>query len=114
MEIEIEEPDQLHTLALFRPREITGEALAYDILSEARQIYGDGDLRCVILLPMDKEAALLGALKEYLRNSGHPISDFDMVWGHYFRSGGEFGLKLSKARMGKTQKTIELDMVLAM
>jgi hypothetical protein len=106
--------DDLDGMALFRPREISDERLIDQILNYARQFFQDSDLRCVILLPLDKEAAILGALKEYLNNSGYHLSQFDMVWGHYFQAGLEFGLKVEKARMSKTREMIELDMILTM
>jgi len=103
----------LAEMALFRPREICGEKLVTDslIYSESRF---EGDLRCVILLPLEKEAAILGSLEEYLRIGKYDISAFDLVWGHYFDSGNEFGLKLEKGRIYKTGEIIKLDMVLVM
>ena len=106
--------DKLDGMALFRPREIVNEALVDEILDFARRTLGDRDLRCVILLPLDKEAAILGAHKEYFKNSGYDISQFDMVWGHYFQKEGGFGLKMEKGRLSKTQEIIQLDMVLTM
>jgi len=100
-------------MALFRPREISGEKLIRDALiySEGRF---EGDLRCVILLPLEKEAAILGSLEGYLRIGKYDISAFDLVWGNYFYSGNEFGLKLEKGRIYKTGEIIKLDMVLVM
>ncbi|OPX39788.1 MAG: hypothetical protein B1H11_02135 [Desulfobacteraceae bacterium 4484_190.1] len=106
--------DDLDGMALFRPREISGERLVNEILNYAWQFFKDSDLRCVVLLPLDKEAAILGALKEYLNNSGYHLSQFDIVWGHYFQAGLEFGLKVEKARVSKTRETIHLDMILTM
>lgn len=106
--------DELDGMALFRPREIANEILVDEILNYARRTFGPRDLRCVILLPLDKEAAILGALKEYLNKSGYNISQFDVVWGDYFQAGLEFGLKVEKARMSKTRKIIHLDMILTM
>ena len=106
--------DELDGMALFRPREIANEILVDEVLNYARQTFGDRDLRCVVLLPLDKEAAILGALKEYLNNSGYNISQFDVVWGDYFQAGLEFGLKVEKARVSKTREMIELDMILTM
>ena len=106
--------DKLDGLALFRPREIVNEALVDEILDFARKTFGDRDLRCVILLPLDKEAAILGANKEYFKNSGYDISQFDMVWGHYFQKDRGFGLKMEKGRLSKTQEIIHLDMILNM
>jgi hypothetical protein len=106
--------DKLHGLALFRPREIVNEVLVDEILDFARKTFGDRDLRCVILLPLDKEAAILGANKEYFKNSGYDISQFDMVWGHYFQEDRGFGLKMEKGRLSKTQEIIYLDMILNM
>lgn len=106
--------DDLDGMALFRPREISGERLVDEILNYAWQFFKDSDLRCVILLPLDKEAAILGALKKYLNNSGYHLSRFDMVWGHYFQAGLEFGLKVEKARVTKTREILDLDMILTM
>ena len=106
--------DELDGMALFRPREIANEILVDEILNYARRTFGARDLRCVVLLPLDKEAAILGALKEYLNKSGYNISQFDVVWGDYFQAGLEFGLKVEKARVSKTREMIELDMILTM
>ena len=106
--------DELDGMALFRPREIANEILVDEILNYARQTFGARDLRCVVLLPLDKEAAILGALKEYLNKSGYNISQFDVVWGDYFQAGLEFGLKVERARVSKTSEMIELDMILTM
>lgn len=106
--------DKLDGMALFRPREIANENLVDEILDYARQTFGARDLRCVVLLPLDKEAAILGALKEYLNNSGYNISQFDVVWGDYFQAGLEFGLKVENTRVSKTREMIELDMSLTM
>ena len=106
--------DELDGMALFRPREIANEILVDEILNYAWRSFKDSDLRCVVLLPLDKEAAILGALKEYLNKSGYNISQFDVVWGDYFQTGWQFGLKVEKARMSKTREIIHLDMILTM
>jgi len=106
--------NKLDGMALFRPREIVSEALVDEMLEFVRKTHGDKDLRCVILLPLDKEAAILGAHKEYFKNSGYDISQFDMVWGHYFKDDWGFGLKMEKGRMSRTQEIIQLDMILTM
>ena len=104
----------LEGMALFRPREITGETLVWDILSNARHIDRHGDLRCVVLLPIEKEAAILGALYEYLKNNGFDISLFDRVWGLYVQRGNRFGLKVDRGRIRKTNQIVHLDMLLTM
>ncbi len=106
--------DELDGMALFRPREITNEILVDEILNYARRTFGDRDLRCVILLPLDKEAAILGALKEYLNKSGYNISRFDVVWGNYLQEGWQVVLKLERGRISKTGEIIHLDMILTM
>lgn len=106
--------NKLDGMALFRPREIVNETLVDEMLNFVRMTYGDKDLRCVILLPLDKEAAILGAHKEYFKNSGYDISQFDMVWGHYFKDDWGFGLKMEKGRLSKTQEIVQLDMILTM
>ncbi len=106
--------DELDGMALFRPREITNEILVDEILNYARQTFGTRDLRCVVLLPLDKEAAILGALKEYLNKSGYNISRFDVVWGNYLQKGCQVVLKLEKGRISKTRELIYLDMTLTM
>ena len=106
--------DELDGMALFRPREIANEILVDEILNYARQTFGARDLRCVVLLPLDKEAAILGALKEYLNKSGYNISQFDVVWGNYLQKGWQVGLKVERGRISKTGEIINLDMTLAM
>jgi Tfp pilus assembly protein PilE len=106
--------DELDGMALFRPREIANEILVDEILNYARQTFGARDLRCVVLLPLDKEAAILGALKEYLNKSGYNISQFDVVWGNYLQKGWQVGLKVERGRISKTGEIINLDMTLTM
>ena len=106
--------DELDGMALFRPREIANETLVDEILNYARRTFGARDLRCVILLPLDKEAAILGALKEYLNNSGYNISQFDVVWGDYLQKGWQVGLKVERGRISKTGEIVHLDMTLTM
>ncbi len=106
--------DELDGMALFRPREIANEILVDEILNYARQTFGARDLRCVVLLPLDKEAAILGALKEYLNKSGYNISQFDVVWGNYLQKGWQVGLKVERGRISKTGEIIHLDMTLTM
>ena len=106
--------DDLEGMALFRPREITGEALVNEILNYSWQFSKGSDLRCVILLPLDKEAAILGALKDYLNLCGYHISKFDIVWGNYFQAGEQFGLRVENGRISKTNEIVGLDMTLTM
>ncbi len=104
----------LDNMALFRPREIDGETLVDEILDHAGQFYEKADLRCVILLPIDKEAAILGALKQYLNGSGYELSQFDVVWGDYVHSGNQFTLKLHKGRLQENGEVVHLNMTLGM
>lgn len=106
--------DRLEGMALFRPREIYGERLVKEVLDYSRPLFKGTDLRCVILLPLDKEAAILGTLKEYLNEGGYHISQFDVVWGSYFQSGSQFGLKVEKGRIGRTQEIVSLNLILLM
>jgi len=106
--------DELDGMALFRPREIANEILVDEILNYARRTFGAGDLRCVVLLPLDKEAAILGALKEYLNKSGYNMSQFDVVWGNYLQKGWQVGLKVERGRISKTGEIVHLDMTLTM
>ena len=106
--------DELNGLALFRPREISGERLVNEILNHSWQFFKESDLRCVILLPLDKEAAILGALKGYLSKGGYNVSQFDVVWGNYFQAKNQFGLRLESGRLSKTGEIVNLDMTLNM
>lgn len=106
--------DSLDGMALFRPREIQGEPMVDNVLDYSESIFKGRDLRCVVLLPLDREAGILGALKEYLNESGYHISQFDVVWGNYFEAGRQFGLKVERGRISKTQKIVSLDMILTM
>lgn len=108
------EEGMLNGMALFRPREIVREGLVDEIISLGRQTYGDRDLRCVLILPLDLEAGILGAFNKYLNSSGYQISSFDIVWGHYLKSEDTLRLKLEKGRISKTQKIVQLGMVLVM
>ena len=104
--------DDLAPMALFRPREIMGEPLAIEIISRAKSQFGNGDFRCVVILPIDKEAAILGALDGYLQSHGYPISGFSMINGRYFMSDGKLALRLKQGALLESGGTIALDMEL--
>lgn len=112
--IDEEKKEDLDEMALFRPREISGEQLVNEILNYSWQFFKGCDLRCVILLPLDKEAAILGALKEYFNVCRYNISQFDIVWGNYFQTEEQFGLRVEKGKISKTQEIVYLDMTLTM
>lgn len=104
--------ESLVPMALFRPREIMGEPLAIEIVSRAKSQFGNGDFRCVVILPIDKEAAILGALDDYLQGHGYPISGFGMINGRYFMSDGKLTLRLKQGALLESGGTIALDMEL--
>ena len=104
----------LDHMALFRPREITGEVLVDQTLASARREFSGTDLRCVIMLPLEKEAAFLGALKQYLDINGYHISQFEIFWGHYYDTGRHFGLQVDKGRMHNSAKEMIMKMRLIM
>lgn len=104
--------DDLAPMALFRPREIMGEPLAIEIISGAKSQFGNGDFRCVVILPVDKEAAILGALDDYLQGHGYAISGFSMINGRYFMSDGKLTLRLKQGALLESGGTIALDMEL--
>ena len=104
--------DDLAPMALFRPREIMDEPLAIEIISRAKSQFDNGDFRCVVILPIDKEAAILGALDDYLQGHGYPISGFGMIKGRYFMSDGKLTLRLKQGVLRKPEDTIAFDMEL--
>ena len=104
--------DDLAPMALFRPREIMGEPLAIEIISRAKSQFGNGDFRCVVILPIDKEAAIFGALDDYLQSHGYPISGFGMIKGRYFMSEEKLTLRLEQGALLEPGGAIALDMEL--
>jgi hypothetical protein len=104
---------RLRHLATFRPREITGEPLVNKIITHARRFHDSKDIRCVILLPVEREAAFLGALKMYLAEGGYSISEFDLFWGDYINDGSRFSLNVSKGRLRETRDMVVLKLVLS-
>ena len=104
-------PENLSEMALFRPREITGELLAERVVDVARESFPDSDLRGVILLPAAKEAALLGALASYLSEFEKDIRHFDAVWGDYVFFQSEICLHLVKGRT-TAGAAVSLDMMI--
>ena len=105
---------ELDGMALFRPREISGEPLVDEALDYAKRVYGKRDLRCVVLLPLDKEAAILGALKKYLDCTPYKVSEFDLVWGNYEHSSSEFALRLEKGHLYDSDRIVNLNILLVM
>ena len=109
-----EQMDNLNAMALFRPREIVSEPLALQIVSRAKSEFGIGDLRCVVILPIEKEAAMLGALDEYLNDSGYSISIFCAILGRYFAVGDEFVLRIDEGVLRDSRKSERLNMEIVM
>ena len=101
-------------LAFFRPREIIHEALADDIIDKGKAIFGNKDLRCVLMLPMDVEAGILGGLKSYLADKGFSIDMFDIVWGCYMEAHSEIYLNINRGRVRGSQEIISLNLDLTM
>lgn len=104
----------LQELALFRPREIAGEQVVFDTLYQAQRFFSFIDLRCVVLLPVDREAAFLGALKQYLRGTGFDISEFDYFWGQYVIRNSQFGLEITKGRLRNSSEEVEFTLMVSM
>ena len=101
-------------LALFRPREIVRESLADEIISKGKSLFGNKDLRCVLMLPLDVEAGILGGLKRYLDDNGYAIDKFDIVWGNYLQSGPEIYLNIHRGRIRGSQQMVSLNLDLTM
>lgn len=109
-----ERMDSLDAMALFRPREIVGEPLALEIVSKAKAQFGTGDFRCVVILPFEKEAAMLGALEDYLHTYGYPISRFGAILGRYSIFGHELVLRLEEGVLRDSKESLPLNMELIM
>jgi len=102
-------------MALFRPREITNEHLVSQILNRSFELFGEQDLRVVVLLPLPTEAGILGALTDYLAKQGFRVQDLDWVSGHYMeKSDSFFLLRIEKGRLRKSQQMVSFDMILEM
>jgi len=104
--------DRIGAVSLFRPRAIINETFTDRVIEEARKRFGNLDLRCAILLPLEKEAALLGALKAYLGKSSYRIDQFDLVNATYIKSGASIVLELTDGRLRDTGKNVRLAMTL--
>jgi len=61
------------------PREIVDEDIVDVILSKARRTFKGDDLRCVVILPVEKEAAFMGAIHEAIGNAGYRTEDFSLL-----------------------------------
>ncbi|MBC2714970.1 MAG: hypothetical protein HF978_06635 [Desulfobacteraceae bacterium] len=101
-------------LAMFRPREIVHEELADEIINKCRKTYGNRDLRCVLMLPMNVEAGILGGLKAYLKNHGYSIDTFDVVWGNYQRNVSGIYLNIHKGKVRNSTKIVDLNLDLSL
>jgi len=84
------------------PHEIVDEDIVEVILSNARSTFTGEDLRCVVILPVEKEAAFMGAIHEAVGNAGYRMQDFSRFSGEY-RTGGRMSLFIDEGvlRSGK-------------
>lgn len=103
---------ELEGMALFRPREITNEPLIKEIIKRSIDLFGEQDLRIVVLLPLSTEAGILGALTEYLTRQGFNSSDLDWVWGQYIEKRHSFSLRIEKGKLRKNQQIVKLNMII--
>ena len=101
-------------LAFFRPRELVHENLADEIVRKGKALFGNRDLRCVLMLPMDVEAGILGSLKQYLSDKGFSIDMFDIVWGSYLRSDSGIYLNITSGRLRSSQELVSLNLDLTL
>ncbi len=102
----------LSAMALFRPREIADEAWIDQIVAATRRQVPAADPRGVVLLPIDKEAACLGAMRAYLAQHRQHIAQFDLFQGQYIARGDAIVLHMQSGRLAKTGQTIALDLTL--
>lgn len=105
---------KLEGMALWRPREITNELLAERVISEAQKVWGKKDLRVAIIMPYEIEAAILGALAQYMKIGGYELDAFETIWGKYSESGGRLALTVYQGRQRGSQQILKLNMTLVM
>lgn len=70
-------------LAISRPHEIINEGIVETVLASARRSFGGSDLRCVVILPLDSEAAFIGGIAESVAGTGFKLADFSHFEGSY-------------------------------
>lgn len=75
-------------LAISRPHEIINEGIVETVLTSARRSFGGSDLRCVVILPLDSEAAFIGGIAESVAGTGFKIADFSRFEGSYIIHNG--------------------------
>jgi len=95
-------------LAISYPRDITDEALLRDVIESGKKRFVAEDLRCAFILPVEKEAAILGALDESIRKAGYKMRDLSLIEGRYYKQGGSFGILITKGRMEATGRSVPL------
>lgn len=70
------------------PHEIIDENIVDLIISKARLTFTGEDLRVVVILPVEREAAFIGAIDEVVRDAGLRMRDFSRFSGEYKTTGG--------------------------
>lgn len=69
--------------AVSTPHEIVDEEISKIVISSAYRTFGGYDIRLVVLLPWDSEAAFMGAIEEGIAKTGYKMKDFYRFSGEY-------------------------------
>ena len=97
----------LEGLAIETPHELVETELAEEIISAAERAYkGEKDLRCVVILPVQYEAAFIGALNDAIQKAGFGLEDFTYFSGRYKNAAGGISLIIKNGLMKKGKKVV--------
>lgn len=105
-------PD-IEGLAIGRPREIVNEKIVETVLSSARRSFGSSDLRCVVILPVESEAAFIGRIAEGVTEAGFRIEDFSYFSGDYIIRSGP-ALLIREGTLKKDGKKVPINYTLVL
>lgn len=100
----------LEGLAMSRPHEIVDDNHGEKIIASARHIFGGEDIRLVLILPLENEAAFMGAIDDIIKRAGFKMEDFSRFSGRY-KDQGFASLLITKGVL-KDGKKITLSLTL--
>ncbi|NQT91766.1 MAG: hypothetical protein HQ559_03320 [Lentisphaerae bacterium] len=81
-----------------RIREINGEIAVADIVSKARQRFGNRNYSVILLLPQEIDRVILRTIADRLRSTGSDIQGIVRLDGEYVQANGRLWLKLTGAK----------------
>lgn len=82
-----------------RSRAVNNEPALAPLLEQARKEYGAGDYGIILLIPLNVDQYLIGALDKGMRQLNRNLKNISMFKGYYAQRGNELYLNVQSANM---------------